>query len=426
MRIACLFIPHFAVAVERLHRPELRSQPVIIGGSPEERKDVLDCSSEALRRGIRIGMPLREALSRCREAAFLEARHVLYQETAKAMNDALGLISPDVEPADLGQVFVGLHGLERLALTLGKCRGAWPCAPTVGIRGHAPLPQSDAESLLASDMLQAVKQATQLTPKIGIADGKFVALVAAITSVENKPHIVASGDTPSFLAELPVTYLPVTLDMQRRLRLFGLRTLRQLAALPLGAVQAQFGPEGRRAWELANGIDNSPLIPQKPATTLKEKLDLPALVTSVESLLVAARHLITRVTNRPEFARHAARGLAFRATLADGNVWERRLVFREPIVGQDRIFSILKSKLENVALPAAVEEVEVELLDICGESGTQGNLFASQRGLQLSRIDEAIRQLKSAYGRTLLARIVEVEPWSRIPERRFALIDYDP
>ena len=65
-------------------------------------------------------------------------------------------------------------------------------------------------------------------------------------------------------------------------------------------------------------------------------------------------------------------------------------------------------------------------MNLCGESALQGNLFPSKRGRQLDRVADAARQLKNRYGRPVLAKVVEVEPWSRIPERRFALIDFDP
>jgi DNA polymerase-4/protein ImuB len=112
--------------------------------------------------------------------------------------------------------------------------------------------------------------------------------------------------------------------------------------------------------------------------------------------------------------------------LTNSNIWERQLVFREPLATQSRIFLALRSKLEGIALPSTVEEIEVEFLDLCGEGGIQGNLFTSLRGHQTDRLDEVIRQLKSRYGKTQIAKVVEVEPWSRIPERRMALIDYDP
>ena len=61
MRIACIVVPHFAVEIERLEQPALRGRPVVVGGAPEERKEVQDCSLEAwpgaCGRGWRCGRP---------------------------------------------------------------------------------------------------------------------------------------------------------------------------------------------------------------------------------------------------------------------------------------------------------------------------------------------------------------------------------
>jgi len=109
MRVACVVVPHFLVEVERLHDPSLRDRPVVVGGS-EERKEVLDCSPEAMARGIRPGMPLREALSRCAEAAFVEAHPDWYRATTLAMVNELRELSPLVEPAEPGVIYVGVDG----------------------------------------------------------------------------------------------------------------------------------------------------------------------------------------------------------------------------------------------------------------------------------------------------------------------------
>lgn len=370
----------------------------MVGGSPDERGIVVDCSTEALRHGVRVGMPLREALSRCREAVFLNANHPHYHQVATAMHQALGSISPLVEPAELGQAFVGLGGL-----------------------GTGP----DAEALLARRMARAVKQSTNLLPRVGIADGKFAALVAAMMS-RREPQFIAAGQAPQFLAEVPTTYLPVSLEMQRKLRMLGMRNLGQIAAMPLAAMQAQFGHEGRLAWELANGTDKAPLIPLQHPSVLLERLEFQTAITSQEALLMAAKYLLQKVTAHPEFAYHATRGLVFRAMLTNRKTWERGLIFREPLTTHDQMFFALKAKLDSITLPAAVEGVEIELVDICGECGIQGNLFTSQRGQQLSRVDTVVRQLISRYGESPISKIMEVEPWSRIPERRFALIEYTP
>src|SRR2546425_11135562 len=85
-RVACVLVPDFAVAVERLDRPELAGRPVVVGGAPEERKAVLACSAEARARGVRVGIPLRDALARCPEAVLLEARPARSAAPAEALH----------------------------------------------------------------------------------------------------------------------------------------------------------------------------------------------------------------------------------------------------------------------------------------------------------------------------------------------------
>ena len=108
MRVACVVVPHFLVEVERLHDAALRNRPVVVGGAPEERKEVLDCSPEAMARGVRPGMSLREALSRCTDAAFVEAHPERYEAATMAMVSALLELSPFVEPAEPGVIYVGV------------------------------------------------------------------------------------------------------------------------------------------------------------------------------------------------------------------------------------------------------------------------------------------------------------------------------
>ena len=321
------------------------------------------------------------------------------------------------------------------------------------------------EEELAEAMAAAAEQATGLTVRIGIADGKFAAYVAAVLNAEcgvrnaewngadrvrtphstrrtsegegapsafRTPHsalrtyIVPPGAGAAFVAALPVDDLPVSTEMRRRLRLFGLRTLGDLARLPQGAVTAQFGSEGARAWELAHGIDRAPLVPYRAPVAVVERLALPAPVDALEVLLAAVKTLLRRAVDRPQTRGRAARSVQLRVHLEDGHTWEREVTFREPVARAERMLLALQQKVEGATLPAPFTEVELTLLDLCGESALQGNLFISQQGLQLERVAEAARQLKVRYGRPVLARVMEVEPWSRIPERRFALIDYDP
>jgi hypothetical protein len=112
-----------------------------------------------------------------------------------------------------------------------------------------------------------------------------------------------------------------------------------------------------------------------------------------------------------------------RALLSDGTSWERLYTFKEAFSSRDATRRALKSKLDlpNGLPPAPIEELALELLGLGGEAARQPGLFVA-RARQLAEIAEAARQLHARYGRVPLYHAIEVEPWSRIPERRWALI----
>jgi DNA polymerase-4/protein ImuB len=261
---------------------------------------------------------------------------------------------------------------------------------------------------------------------VGLADGKFVARVAALLAAPGRVRRVPPGAAPRFLATLPVSVLPVAPEVVERLGLFGLRRLGDLAGLPLGAVQAQFGSEGRRAWRLARGLDDTPLLPQDFPIVLQDRFAFDPPVVTRDVVALAARHLLGRLVEHPLFQFRAARGLTFRAHTGDGQTWERRLTFRQPLSDPERMLLALRGKLAAFAPTAPVEAVALALTDLCAEGGTQASLPIAQRVGDRQQLREAIHQLRSHYGYSPIAKIVEVEPWSRIPERRRALIDYDP
>jgi len=398
MRAACIFVPRFPVAVELLDRPDLRGRPLVIGDSQGRHKVVLDCSPEAAAQGVRPGMPVREALGLCRDAVFLPPDPIRYHEASEAFLRVLFGVSPLVEGSDLGVAYVGVDGLQ----------------------GHYK-----DEMALGETLVLAVRSGVGLQASVGIAEGKFVAWAAAVTSAPGEVCVVPAGRESAFLAPLDVSLLPASPDTLRRLELFGLRTIGDLAALPLGAVQAQFGHEGRRLWELAHGLDREPLRPRRHEESVSERLTFPEPAVSTEALLVAGRQLLSRLFRRPALHRRAVRQMRLRAALGDGRSWERTVTFREATADRDQILYVLRCTLEAALPSRPVEEIEVTLSGLTEETGKQEGLFTA-KGRRRAQLEEAMRQLKARFGQSPVYHVVEVEPWSRIPERRLALIDYDP
>jgi len=396
MRTACVLIPHFPVAVERRRDPALSGRSLVIGETPDQRKAVLDCSPEAEAQGVRAGMPLRQALALCRDAVFLPPHPSRYSDVFDSMLAVLEGFSPEIEQASLGRAYLNAGGLAR---------------------------HYEGELDLGERIIRSLQEATGLVAGVGIAEGKFVAWAAAVTSEPGQVCTVPAGKEGEFLQPLDVSLLPASPDTLRRLDLYGLRNMGDLASLSPGPLQAQFGGEGMRLWELARGVDKEPLRPRRREEAMSETLRFPTAAVSVEALVVACRRLLMRLHWR--LRGRAARRLRLRAALWGGRSWEKTLTFHEAVTDWERMLFIVKSVLANAALPAPVEELTIELSGITEERGRQSTLFAEKAGLR-RQLGETVRQLRARWGRPLVSRVVEVEPWSRLPERRHALIDYEP
>jgi nucleotidyltransferase/DNA polymerase involved in DNA repair len=415
VRVACVLIPRFALAIELLMRLELRGRPVVLGGAPEERKVVVECSPEAERAGVRRDMSLREALVRCRDAVFLEARPHMYIAAFEQMLNAVEQISPVVEDGAPGCAFLELTGL-----------------PESG--------SPAAEMRLAQTIQRGVKQAVGLTARVGIADTRFAAWVAAATHrvaehrdrvtkdhsvIAPRVQIVPPGRSAAFLTSLPAHRLPVSDEFRRRLRWLGMRSAGELAVLPRAALAAQFGPEGAMAWDLMHGMGDGRLVPRSPSPELSASIEFSQPVIEAPAILAAASHLLGALFARPECAGRAVRGIDLKATLTNGHAWQRTVAFREPTADRERMMRALAARIDGAAISSAIEVLELRPRDLCAEAGSQGSLF-SARTHHLHNLGVALEHLHARFGRSLVMKIVGVEPWSRIPERRYALIACEP
>jgi protein ImuB len=395
--IACVWLPQLPLRVEVLRRPNLEGRPLVLGSGAGERKLVQLCSPEAEQAGIQPGLPLREVLALCRDAVILQPDPVRTAEVLEEVLNRLQRVSPVVEPEE-----------EHLLLDLRGLREVY----------HADL----------SAFEQTIRTAVPrlLRPRIGVAGGRFTASVAARMAPFPGLRIVQPGDDAAFLAPLPISRLPFTPDDLRRLELLGLRTVADLAELPFSAVQAEFGPSGARAWRLARGQDSEPVVPRRFNPVVRASLYFDEPLASIDAVTMAVDHLLARAFRSAALNGHSVRQARLRALLADGTSWERLITFKEAVLSRDGARRAIKSKLQlpNGLPSVAIEELSLELMGLGGEGAKQVSFF-SVHAKQEEQIAETARQLSARYGETPLARVVEVEPWSRIPERRWALVPYD-
>ncbi len=400
MPIACVLVPHFALQVALHGQPDLDGLPVALGSPPGSRPIVTDVSPEAAGSGIRPGMAVRKALGVVPELIVIPpdpAREVAMRERITA---ALLDFSPLVEEAAApGGWYVDLVGSERALKHLSE----------------------------AAHQLEAAVPAELRSARAGIAPGKFAARIAARRSRPGRPRIIAPAEVPAAIAREPSAALPLPFDTLTLLGQLGLGTLGDVAALAPSAIAARLGPAGRRAWLLASGQsddEDRTVRPHPRETVVTEVLDLPAPTASRDALLVVLGVLVQRAFTRPALRDRYARRIQLRAQLDRDPAWVWGAVFREALSAAPMI-TALGLRLGAVEIAGSVESLTLRLSGLTGTTGRQERL-PGLRGHDDRPLTAAADHLERRYGEPMLFRVVEVEPWSRIPERRHALAPYAP
>ena len=397
MAIACLRIPHLDLRIALLDQPELDGMPLALSNPESGRAVVLDVTDEASARGIRAGMTLREATALVPEAVIVMPNPAMVSRISHQILTQLESLSPLVEPdeQEQGCWYVDLRGLGR----------------------HYPTTTAAAERMIAC--VNPI-----LRPRAGIATARFTARIASGIARPGQVRGVPAGTEKVFLASAPVAWLPFPPEMTNQLRRLGLQTMGAVAALPPSKLAARFGPDGRLAWELASGIDERRVTPRPRQETIVEELAMPTPAISREMMMVGLRMMVNRAFSRKELKGKQVRQVTLRAMLENRRSWERPMVLKEPC-GQAALINALELRLQALELPGPVEAVALQLSGIVHEVAHQG-MLPTLRPRHVPPLTEAVQQLEQRYGLSPLFRVVEVEPWSRIPERRHALITYEP
>ncbi len=422
----CCWIPLFPLRCEERRRPGLASTPSALV-SPTDTRRLWQISPLARRTGVRVGMTVSQAIGLCPSLTLCEPDPVYYDEQFTRLLLWLEHVSPVIEPVELGRVFVGADGLEKLYG--GPERQLALVAEVVRRYGGTAVVESIAKR--NGKAAAPTYRPTALPPfRLGYARGKFAAWVAATRAKPGVPVIIHDDQRPAFLAHQPVAVLPISSDTHRRLQQLGLKTLAHVARLPEAAMVSQFGREGGRAWRLATGVVTDPVTGRVRPEPILMALDFPTPAADRMTLSHALHTLIERALQHPRRRGWRVQTVRAHATLEQAGSWLAEVTLKDPTADKACVASPLTSRLERTPPPSAVERLAVEFTAFA--PGTDElQLFArdatsAARAGRRRALHAAAREIKSRLNRTLLYHIVEVQPWSRLPERRYALIDFEP
>jgi protein ImuB len=392
--IASLIIPGFELRAALRSRPRLSLEPAALAPSPGEEPLLGPVTAVAEQAGVKPGMRLGEALATCPSLVLVERDPASVEREWEGVLRRLEDAGFAVDPVEHGAVVFETRGVERLY------GGVQPAL----------------ERALAA-------VGSGWDPRIGAAGRRFTALAAASVARPGQILIVAARDEETFLEPLPLSLLPLTPDRYAELEGLGLRSLGELAALPGGAVAERFGIEGKAAWRLARGGRKAKVHGRRPVSELVEVIAFPDAVGNELTLRRALGSLLERLLARPERAGRPFRKLALAARLVDGGSWRRVTTLRDATAEVGRLRAALGPKLQE--LPAPILELRLEAIALAEHTGQQLALVEPAGEEAVVRLREGLRQVRASTGTGSVCAVVEVAPWSRVPEARALVVPRD-
>ena len=392
--IACIVIPGFELRAALRERPRLQVEPAALAPEPGSEALLGPVTASAEAAGVRPGMRLGEALAMCPSLQLVDQDPAAAEEAWEQVVRRLEDSGFSIETATLGCAYFETRGVERL---YGGLEPALKRALT------AVGPGWDA--------------------RVGAAKRRFAALAAANVARPGQVLVVSDEHAREFLAPLPLTLLPLEAGRREELRELGITKVGELAGLPGGAVAERLGPDGRRAWSLARGGSSRRVRGRKPAAELLETLEFPEAVGNELTLRRSLGVLLDRLLARPERGGRAVRKLALAARLVGGGSWRRTVTLRDATAEPARLRAALGSKLLD--LPAPIVALTVEALVLAESVGSQLELVQPEGTELREHLREGLRQVSAGTGSGSVCTVVEVAPWSRLPEQRALLVPRD-
>jgi protein ImuB len=370
-----IWLPRFALQAALRVRPHPASAVLaVLDGEAELTSAqeagsgrIMHASHVAECRGIVPGMTASQAMARCMKLTLLHRVAEEEERVQQLLLQCADRRTPDYESTEPGLC----------VLDISRVRG---------IR---------RQRLAWGESIRAELAAHKLEARVGFADDPDLACLAAHAAESVLIHGGGESDA-ALLEKLPVEVLhppPAVLEV---LRLWGVRSLAQLAALPREGVAARLGADGLHAWQLAKGGTGRLLQRVRPVALFRETTELEHGVESLEPLLFLLRRTLETLCRRLAERWLVAAAAHLHLTFEDGTRHERLLRVAEPTRDEDLLLRVLHTHLDGLRTSAAVTVVTLELTPT-RQSMRQNLLF--ERGLRdPQRFAETLAQLEALFG----------------------------
>lgn len=381
----------FFASVELLEHPELVGKPVIVG-HPSARSVVTAATYEARKFGVNSAMPMAVALRRCPQAIVLEPHYDRYTKYSAIVMDLFRDVTPLVEVLGIDEAFLDVAGARRLLGT------PWQIGTRIRERVFAE---------------------TGLRCSVGAAATKYVAKLASSRAKPNGLLVVPESETLAFLHPQPISALwGVGAKTAEKLERLGLRTVGDVAAIPVDALTRSIGPAMAAHFHaLSWGRDPRVVVTERVEKSIGHERTFEANISDLAQLEKEMLRLANGVGARLRTAGVQARTIALKLRFADFSTISRSRTLADPTDLGRRIYEEARSLY---AESGRVGE-PIRLLGVRGEqlTGRVADLGLWDDDGDWREAEHAVDAIAAKFGRSLVrpATLLGDDPDRRMPMR---------
>ncbi|MEC9093329.1 MAG: DNA polymerase IV [Planctomycetota bacterium] len=369
----------FYASVEIRDSPGLSGKPVVVGGGNGARGVICAASYEARKHGVFSAMPVSMAKRLCSDLIFVKPRMHYYAQVSSQLREIFLQYTPLVEPVSLDEAFLDVTGSKQL---LGTAE------------------------VIAQDLRHTIQKELRLSCSTGIAPNKFLAKVASGFHKPAGNLLIPPDKVDSFLTQLPVSKIwGIGEKCETKLAKLGIRTVGQLRQLSRDDLRPIFGSSADHFWNLARGIDNRTVIPDRQTKTISHEKTFPRDIEFREHALDWIRELSIQVACRARRVSKKARSIQLKIRYSDFSTITRCKTLPEPTdINADIVQSSI-AMAEKVfdAGYAPVRLLGVGLTNLQSREKWQLNLFEQTSQELQKTLDRVTDDINRKHGEHALA-----------------------
>jgi DNA polymerase-4 len=378
LTIAHMDCDAFYASVEKRDNPELRDEPIIIGGG---KRGVVSTACYVARiKGVKSAMPMFQALKLCPEAIVIRPRMEAYAEASRAVRALMDELTPVVEPLSLDEAFMDLTGTARL-------HGAPP-------------------AVMLARLVKRMQSELGLTGSIGLSHNKFLAKVASDLDKPRGFSVIGKAETVEFLRPKPVRLIwGIGPAAQESLEAAGIRTFDDLSRWEVDALRQRFGGMGERLWHLARGEDARRVSAHTPIKSISNETTFYEDTADPDILDGHIWRLAEQVSARAKAREFAGNVVTLKLKRANHRLLSRQLALHQPTQLADTIYRTARSLFDQVGAEGPYRLLGVGISDLVpsADADREGDLLDPGAGRRADA-ERAADKIRAKFGKDAIVK----------------------